>query len=106
MTPDLRLLSGFARGVLLSLHVRDTCLHSDSCLLSGFANQQQHFTHWTSVGATNVLEIWAKHTQNHATCTFYRAWPGQCAPLSHACHAVQILPALVLTAKHCPQRVF
>ena len=27
MTPDLGLLSGFARGVLLSLHVRDTCLH-------------------------------------------------------------------------------
>ena len=35
MTPDLRLLSGFARGVLLSLHVRDTCLHSGSWLLSG-----------------------------------------------------------------------
>ena len=30
MTPDLRLLSGFACGVLLSLHVRDTCLHSGS----------------------------------------------------------------------------
>ena len=38
MTPDLRLLSGFARGVLLSLHVRDTCLHSGSWLLSGFLN--------------------------------------------------------------------
>ena len=36
MTPDLSLLSGFARGVLLSLHVRDTCLHSGSWLLSGF----------------------------------------------------------------------
>ena len=36
MTPDLRLLSGFACGVLLSLHVRDTCLHSGSWLLSGF----------------------------------------------------------------------
>ena len=35
MTPDLSLLSGFARGVLLSLHVRDTCLHSGSWLLSG-----------------------------------------------------------------------
>ena len=36
MTPDLSLLSGFARRVLLSLHVRDTCLHSGSWLLSGF----------------------------------------------------------------------
>ena len=36
MTPDLSLLSGFARGVVLSLHVRDTCLHSGSWLLSGF----------------------------------------------------------------------
>ena len=36
MTPDLRLLSGFARGVSLSLHVRVTCLHSGSWLLSGF----------------------------------------------------------------------
>ena len=36
MTPDLSLLSGFARGVLLSLHVRDTCLHSGSWLLSVF----------------------------------------------------------------------
>ena len=36
MTPDLSLLSGFARGVLLSLHVRDACLHSGSWLLSGF----------------------------------------------------------------------
>ena len=35
MTLDLSLLSGFARGVLLSLHVRDTCLHSGSWLLSG-----------------------------------------------------------------------
>ena len=35
MTPDLNLLSGFARGVFLSLHVRDTCLHSGSWLLSG-----------------------------------------------------------------------
>ena len=35
MTPDLSLRSGFARGVLLSLHVRDTCLHSGSWLLSG-----------------------------------------------------------------------
>ena len=35
MTPDLSLQSGFARGVLLSLHVRDTCLHSGSWLLSG-----------------------------------------------------------------------
>ena len=35
MTPDLSLLSGFTRGVLLSLHVRDTCLHSGSWLLSG-----------------------------------------------------------------------
>ena len=34
--PDLRLRSGFAWGVLLSLHVRDTCLHSGSWLLSGF----------------------------------------------------------------------
>ena len=35
MTPDLRRLSGFARGVSLSLHVRVTCLHSGSWLLSG-----------------------------------------------------------------------
>ena len=35
VTPDLRLLSGFARGVSLSLHVRVTCLHSGSWLLSG-----------------------------------------------------------------------
>ena len=35
MTPDLSLLSSFACGVLLSLHVRDTCLHSGSWLLSG-----------------------------------------------------------------------
>ena len=35
MTPDLSLLSGFARGVSLSLHVRVTCLHSGSWLLSG-----------------------------------------------------------------------
>ena len=35
MTPDLRLLSGFAGGVSLSLHVRVTCLHSVSWLLSG-----------------------------------------------------------------------
>ena len=36
MTPDLSLLSDFARGVLLSLHVRDTCLHLRSWLLSVF----------------------------------------------------------------------
>ena len=36
MTPDLRLLSGFACGVSLSLHVRVTCLHSGSWLLSNF----------------------------------------------------------------------
>ena len=36
MTPDLRLLSGFARRVSLSLHVRVACLHSGSWLLSGF----------------------------------------------------------------------
>ena len=36
MTPDLRLLNGFACGVLLTLHVRDACLHSGSWLLSGF----------------------------------------------------------------------
>ena len=34
MTPDLRLLSVFARGVSLSLHVRVTCLHSGSYLVS------------------------------------------------------------------------
>ena len=39
MTPDLSLLSGFARGVLSSLHVRDTCLHSGSWLLSGLVNR-------------------------------------------------------------------
>ena len=38
MTPDLGLLSGFARGLSLSLHVRDTCLHSGSWLLSFFLN--------------------------------------------------------------------
>ena len=37
MTPDLSLLSGLPRGMLLSLHVRDTCLHSGSWLLSGFS---------------------------------------------------------------------
>ena len=37
MTPDLSRPSGFARGLLSSLHVRDTCLHSGSWLLSGFA---------------------------------------------------------------------
>ena len=37
MTLDLSLLSAFARGVFLSLHVRDDmCLHSGSWLLSGF----------------------------------------------------------------------
>ena len=36
MTPDLGLRSGFARGVSFSLHVRVTCLHSGSWLLSGF----------------------------------------------------------------------
>ena len=36
MTPDLSHLSGFARGVLLALHVRDTCLHSGWWLLSAF----------------------------------------------------------------------
>ena len=35
MTPDLSLLRRFARRVLLSLHVRDTCLHSGLWLLSG-----------------------------------------------------------------------
>ena len=35
MTSDLSLLSGFARRVLLSLHVRDTYLHSGSWFLSG-----------------------------------------------------------------------
>ena len=41
MTPDLSLLSGFARGKLLSLHVRDTCLHSGSWLLSGSSYGQE-----------------------------------------------------------------
>ena len=35
MTPDLRLLSGFARGVSVSLHVRVTCLHSGLWLRTG-----------------------------------------------------------------------
>ena len=39
MTPVLRLLSGFARAVSLSLHVRVTCLHSGSWLLSGFLSE-------------------------------------------------------------------
>ena len=43
MTPDLRLLSGFARGVSLSLHVRVTCLHSGSWLLSGFCQSPTIF---------------------------------------------------------------
>ena len=37
MTPDLRLLSDFARGVSLSLHARVTCLHSGSWLLFFFS---------------------------------------------------------------------
>ena len=36
LTPDLRLLSGFARGLSLSLPVRVTCLHSGSWLPSFF----------------------------------------------------------------------
>ena len=44
MTPDLSLVTGFARGVLLSLHVRDTCLHSGSWLLSGFSIFHNVFT--------------------------------------------------------------
>ena len=36
MTSDLLFLNGFACGVSLSLHVRVTCLHSGSWLLSGF----------------------------------------------------------------------
>ena len=44
MTPDLSLLSGFARGVLLSFYVRDTCLHSGSWLLSGLIQRQTGIT--------------------------------------------------------------
>ena len=36
MAQDLSFLSGFAHGVSLSLHVRVTCLHSYSWLLSGW----------------------------------------------------------------------
>ena len=43
MTPDLSLPSGFARGLVLSLHVRDTCLHSGSWLLSGFRFLEHSF---------------------------------------------------------------
>ena len=53
MTPDLSLLSGFARGVLLSLHVRDTCLHSGSWLLSGFASAKV----WGSMHITKSLSL-------------------------------------------------
>ena len=44
MTPDPSLLSGFARGVLFSLHARDTCLHSGSWLLSGFKHPSMDFS--------------------------------------------------------------
>ena len=55
-----------------------------------------------------MLEIWAKYTpKNHAIFTFYRAWPGQCAPnLSHACHTAQILPTLVFTAAKIAHSVY
>ena len=48
MTPDLSLLSGFARGVSLSLHVRDTSLHSGSWLLSClyFVGKQWNISRW------------------------------------------------------------
>ena len=36
MTPDLSILIGFARGVLLSLRCTCQCLHSGSWILSGF----------------------------------------------------------------------
>ena len=45
MTPDLRLLSGFPCGMLLSLHTRDTCLHSGSWLLSGFDTARYDMFH-------------------------------------------------------------
>ena len=44
MTPGLSLLNDFARGVLLSLHVRDTCLHSGSWLLSGLSHAPSDVT--------------------------------------------------------------
>ena len=47
MTLDLSLLSGFGRGVLLSLHVRDTCLHSGSWLLSGLHMKRGLFLCWS-----------------------------------------------------------
>ena len=37
MTPDLRILIGFVRGVLLSLRCTCQCLHSGSRILSGFS---------------------------------------------------------------------
>ena len=46
-----------------------------------------------------MLDIWAKHSEHHATCTVYGVWPVQCTPNpSHACHTVQVLPTLVFTA--------
>ena len=56
MTPDLRLLSGFARGVLLSLHVRDTCLHSGSWLLSGLC--EMHWGFHVRVWLAGCLRNW------------------------------------------------
>ena len=56
MTPDLSLLSGFARGVLLSLHVRDTdtCLHSGSWLLSGCFSNLHLYLSGTRTGLVPV----------------------------------------------------
>ena len=77
MTPDLSLLSGFAHGVLLSLHVRDTCLHSGSWLLSGLRLGTRTFR--------VVLLAQAGHVRSAQRFTL-RALPetfGSLVPLDH-----------------------
>ena len=56
MTRDLSLLSRFDRGLLLSLHVRHTCLHSGSWLLSGCV-QGLGFRDWSLEFWGNILPI-------------------------------------------------
>ena len=45
-----------------------------------------------------MLEMWANAPKNHAICRFYN--------LSHAFHAVQILPTLVFTATNTAHSVY
>ena len=50
------------------------------------------------LGAIKCWKYVQNTPKNHATCTAYRVWPGQFArQISHTCHAVQVLPALVFT---------